>query len=67
MFASVLVLAKDADSEAFLGDINTAVIFGVHQETFLAFGCVDDGYPLADCETDVVIQRRGTEAGGLFD
>ena len=58
-----LVLAIDADDEVFLGDINAAVVFGVHQETFLAFGCVfqlfgcvDDGCPLADCRSDVVIQ-----------
>jgi len=58
-----LVLTKDADDDIFLDNVNAAVVFGVHQETFLAFGCVfqlfgcvDDGCPLADCRSDVVIQ-----------
>ena len=58
-----LVLAIDADDEAFLSDIYAAVVFVAHQETFLAFGCsfqlfgcVDDGCPLADCRSGVLTQ-----------
>lgn len=70
-----LVLAIDADDEVFLGDINAAVVFVAHQETFLAFGCsfqlfgcVYDGCPLVDCKSDVVIQGEGlSRAACLVD
>ena len=61
-----LVLAIDADDEAFLSDIYAAVVFVAHQETFLAFGCsfqlfgcVDDGCPLVDCRSGVLTQGEG--------
>ena len=70
-----LLLTKDADDDVFLGDINAAVVFVAHQETFLAFGCsfqlfgcVDDGCPLVDCKSDVVIQGEGlSRAACLVD